>query len=204
MDIRAEIKKAFKNDYDFAIKMFRKWAAAIGKEADIIDMKDWAEYAKNKNIQWDHIDRFDRCDSYVDMYEGYVYSTDSLYDHIDYSSSFDACIKYYANLVETYKELATIPELAKLFEKPKEPEKLLNYSFCSKGNCTKEEIKALIDTTDKPFVYTVGLEYRGPTIHRKHITREEAISIYNKDDQLEITEEKYCVHLNELTANDMW
>lgn len=204
MDIREEIKKAFQKDYDFAIKMFRKWAAAIGKDADIIDMKDWAEYAKDKNIPWDHVDRFDRCDSYVDVYEGYVYSTDSLYDHIDYGSSFDECIKYYANLVETYKELAAIPELAKLFEPPKEPEKLLKYSFCSKGNCTKEEIKNLIDTTDKPFVYTVGFEYRSPTTHRKHITREEAVKIYTTEAQLDITEEKHCIHLNEFTANDMW
>lgn len=198
------LKKAFQNDYELFIKLFNKWSEATKDGSELYSMDDWIKNKSDSTIPWDRIDRFDRCDGCVFVDNNCIWSTDDLHGMIDCDSTMRECIKYYADLLDVYKELKGIKELSALIE-PKEEEKpLYEYSFCSKGNCTKEEIKKLLETTDKPFVYTVGFEYKKPTTHRVWINRDKALEIFNKESQLDITEEKYCVHINEFTANDMW
>lgn len=71
------------------------------------------------------------------------------------------------------------------------------------SNCTKEEAINLIETTDKEFRYTYGLEYRKPTTHRVLISREKALE-YAKESMTDITEEENCIHINRFGEMDMW
>lgn len=83
---------------------------------------------------------------------------------------------------------------------------MLKYNFFDKkySNCTKEEMLAFMKKTDKPFVYTYGLEYRNPTTHRKPVTKEEAVRIFEKGCCVDATEEEACIHVNEFGEMDMW
>jgi len=83
--------------------------------------------------------------------------------------------------------------------------KLLKYSFDSRyANCTKDEAVRLLETTEKPIVYTLGLEFRGPGTHRVPMAREEAIKKLKSAAVVDVDEEKDCVHVNEMTGSDMW
>ena len=73
-----------------------------------------------------------------------------------------------------------------------------------RGSRDREDAKKHILETDKPLKYTHGLGYRGPSIHNKPITKEEAISIIDKGDFLDITEYDDYIHLNTYSDNDMW
>lgn len=81
---------------------------------------------------------------------------------------------------------------------------MLKYSFMRRySNCTKEEAKELIRTTDKGFIYTYGLGYRNPTTHRVPITREKALE-YADDGIVDITEEENFIHINRYSSNDLF
>ena len=81
---------------------------------------------------------------------------------------------------------------------------MLKYCIMSKyGNCSKEEAIEFVEKTNKPFVYTYGLEYRNPTTHRKQIPKEKALE-YAKQPMTDITEEENCVHINQYGEMDMW
>lgn len=69
------------------------------------------------------------------------------------------------------------------------------------GNATEEEAIELLRTTNKPIVYTHGLEYRKPATHRVPITREKALEEANKYG-FNLTEEENCVHLNTFSGSD--
>jgi hypothetical protein len=73
-----------------------------------------------------------------------------------------------------------------------------------KAAYSKDEIVALVETTDKPFVYTYGLAYRNPTTHRKPISKDEAISFVKTKGMIDITEEAEVIHIEEFSENDMW
>lgn len=83
--------------------------------------------------------------------------------------------------------------------------KPLKYSFDARyTNCTKEEALRLLETTDKPIVYTLGLEFRGPATHRVPMSREEAVKKLKSAALVDVDEETDCVHVNEMTGSDMW
>lgn len=80
---------------------------------------------------------------------------------------------------------------------------MLKMSFYN-GTLKKEEAITFIEATEKPCVYTYGLGYRNPTIHRKPIGKEKAIKIVRSGGLLDVTEENAAIHLNEYSDNDMW
>lgn len=80
---------------------------------------------------------------------------------------------------------------------------MLEMSFYD-GTLNRDMLIAVIETTDKPIVYTYGYEYRQPTTHRKPVTKEEALNIVKTEGWLDATEEETCIHLNAFSANDMW
>lgn len=80
---------------------------------------------------------------------------------------------------------------------------MLKMSFYN-GTLNRDILKAVIETTEKPIVYTYGYEYRQPTTHRKPVTKEEALNIVKKESLLDAKEEEHCIHLNAYSSNDMW
>lgn len=81
---------------------------------------------------------------------------------------------------------------------------MLKYSFMSKySNCNKDEAIDLIRNTDKGFVYTYGLSYKGPATYRVPITRKEALN-HAKSSIVDITEENDVIHINRYSGNDLF
>lgn len=80
---------------------------------------------------------------------------------------------------------------------------MLKMSFYD-GTLNRKVLQAVVETTDKPIVYTYGLGYRRPTIYRKPITKEEAQKVIEKESLLDAEEEENCIHLNAFSSNDMW
>ena len=81
---------------------------------------------------------------------------------------------------------------------------MLKYSFMSRySNCNKEDAIDLIKNTDKDFVYTYGLSYKGPSTYRVPITRDEALN-YAKSGIVDITEENNVIHINRYSGNDLF
>lgn len=65
--------------------------------------------------------------------------------------------------------------------------------------------KQVIQKTTRPILYTYGLEYRHPTIHRVPITKDEALKYINKQSHyIDITATESLIHINEFSGNDMW
>ena len=82
--------------------------------------------------------------------------------------------------------------------------KPLEYSFDQRyTNCTKEEAIALLESTTKPIVYTIGWEYRHPNTHRKPITKEMAVDLLKTYPMINVKVEDTCVHVQKLDALDM-
>ena len=80
---------------------------------------------------------------------------------------------------------------------------MLKMSFFD-GTLNRRMLRAVVETTDKPIVYTFGYEYKHPTTHRKPITKEEAVKIVLNESLLDAKEEDECIHLNAFSTNDMW
>lgn len=80
---------------------------------------------------------------------------------------------------------------------------MLKMSFYN-GTLNRKQLLAVIETTDKPIVYSYGLGYRHPTTYRKPITKEEAVIIVNRESLLDATEEGHAIHLNAFSSNDLW
>lgn len=80
---------------------------------------------------------------------------------------------------------------------------MLNMSFYN-GTLKRDVLKAVIETTEKPIVYTYGYAWKNPTIHRKPVTKEQALDIVKEEDLLDAKEEESCIHLNAFSSNDMW
>lgn len=80
---------------------------------------------------------------------------------------------------------------------------MLKMSFYD-GTLDREELVKVIEETDKPIVYTVGLSYRHPTTWRDPISKERAVQIAKTEGWLDATEEDDCIHLNAFDENDMW
>ena len=80
---------------------------------------------------------------------------------------------------------------------------MLKMSFYD-GTLNRDMLIAVIETTDKPIVYTYGLIYRHPTTYRKPVSKKEAVNIVKKESLLDATEEETCIHLNAFGDSDMW
>lgn len=80
---------------------------------------------------------------------------------------------------------------------------ILRMSFYN-GTLDRLKAKSIIEKTDRPLLYTYGLEYRHPTIHRKSIDKEKAYEIINDEGYLDIDFESNHIHLNAYSGNDMW
>lgn len=80
---------------------------------------------------------------------------------------------------------------------------MLEMSFY-KGTLDRDKLKEFILSTDKPIKYTYGFAYRNPTTYRKPITKEEALSIVDKQSFLDAKEREDFLHLNAFSENDMW
>jgi len=67
--------------------------------------------------------------------------------------------------------------------------------------------RVAIDTilnSNKPCVYTHGLEYRHPTTCRVPISKEKAIEIIKSPNTVDVEEEADVFHINTLSGNDLW
>lgn len=73
-----------------------------------------------------------------------------------------------------------------------------------KSRIAKLEIANYIEASDKPCVYTYGIEVKNPTTHRKSITKKQAIRKVLSYSIVEIEEEDKVIHINEFGDNDMW
>lgn len=80
---------------------------------------------------------------------------------------------------------------------------MLKMSF-SNGTLKRDVLRAVIETTDKPILYTYGLAYRHPTTYKKPVTVDEAISIIQNESLLDADEYDDYIHLNAFSGNDMW
>lgn len=80
---------------------------------------------------------------------------------------------------------------------------MLKMSFYD-GTLNVQEAMNFINTTEKPCVYTYGLEYKNPTTHRKPLSKEEAIRLIQANGLIDVIEEEYVIHVKEVSCNDMW
>lgn len=80
---------------------------------------------------------------------------------------------------------------------------MLKMSFYD-GTLNKEKLKEYINSAKKEIRYTHGLGYRGPRIHKKLITKEEALEIIESNSMLDANENTEYIHLNTYSANDMF
>ena len=80
---------------------------------------------------------------------------------------------------------------------------MLKMSFYNK-TLDRKVLISVIESTEKPIVYTYGFAFRHPTTHRKPITKEEAVKIVNEEYLLDAEEEENCLHINAFSSNDMW
>lgn len=207
-----EIKDILCEEGDLGL--FVKWynnylSSSHSKEIPLTEFtqENWEKAIDTYNITAKQIKRFCDWHSYFYSIDGYnTYTVDGDYTPWDLSyQEFADCAKWYAETEQNYNECLELLGDKNRNQKP-EPAKLLKYCFCSKehGNCTKEEIASLVETTDKPFVYTYGLAYRNPTTHRKPMSKAEAISIVKTKGMIDITEEDEVIHIEEFSENDMW
>jgi len=72
------------------------------------------------------------------------------------------------------------------------------------GTLKREELKKIIEETNKPIKYTYGLAYRGPTIYKVLIDKEKAKSIVDNESLLDAREFEDYIHLNAYSDNDMY
>lgn len=81
---------------------------------------------------------------------------------------------------------------------------MIRYSCYSSAydTATKDEVENFLKTTNKPFKYTYGFEYRNPTTHRVPITREQALKYWHEC--ADVCEYDDFVHIQQFSANDMW
>ena len=88
----------------------------------------------------------------------------------------------------------------------KQANKNLLYTFLTNDGKFQNKNDAInyIEKLDKPFVYTYGLEYKHPTIHRVPVTKEEAIEKIENNSFVDITEETDAIHINAYSSNDMF
>ena len=80
---------------------------------------------------------------------------------------------------------------------------MLKMSFYD-GTMNKDKLIKFIGETEKEIKYTHGLGYRGPTIHNKPISKEEALRIVENNELLDAREMEDYLHLNTYSGNDMW
>lgn len=78
------------------------------------------------------------------------------------------------------------------------------YSFMERKYGTKEEAEEIIKDTDKEVLYTHGLGYRNPTIHKVPISKEEAINKLYENSLVDVDEYDEYIHVNSFSGNDMW
>ena len=81
-------------------------------------------------------------------------------------------------------------------------EKLYAVMGKSKFN-RKEDLTKYLTTSQKKMLYTFGLSYKKPTIHKVEITLEQAIDNINKY-YCDVTEFDDYIHVNCFSANDLY
>lgn len=84
---------------------------------------------------------------------------------------------------------------------------MFKYSFYRIGGepkTTIEDAIKFVEETNKPFVYTYGLEYRRPATHRVPKDRDWSITKVHGNGMIDVVEEDNVVHIKEVSANDMW
>lgn len=67
----------------------------------------------------------------------------------------------------------------------------------------KEDLTKYLATSKKKILYTFGLSYRNPTIHKVEITLEQAIDNINKH-YCDVTELDDYIYVKCFSANDLW
>lgn len=72
------------------------------------------------------------------------------------------------------------------------------------GKETKEDAKDALRKTDKNIVYTHGLGYRSPTIHRVPVSLEKACEIIDDESLVDVKEFEDYIEVNTYSGNDMW
>ena len=83
---------------------------------------------------------------------------------------------------------------------------MLKYTFFSKSesNCTRDEAIEFLKNTDKKIRYTYGLAYRGPTVHKVPISKEDACEKMIKESYIDVDEYEDYVHINAYSSNDLF
>lgn len=82
---------------------------------------------------------------------------------------------------------------------------MIEYSFVERySNSTKEEARALLETTDKKILYTHGLKFRNPATKDVPVTNEKALELFDGNSTCDVTEHEDYVDLNAYSGNDLW
>ena len=81
---------------------------------------------------------------------------------------------------------------------------MLKYTFYNKNNCncTREDCKRLVESTEKKILWTYGFSFRNPTINKEPITKEQALTLL-EDSFMDFDEYEDYIHINTYSANDM-
>lgn len=80
------------------------------------------------------------------------------------------------------------------------------YSFYEQKKYDKDEmLKILEEKNFDKYEYTYGLEYRSPTTNHVPITKEQAIGYLKEGGFIDVELiDGNTIHINEVSANDMW
>lgn len=80
---------------------------------------------------------------------------------------------------------------------------MLKMSFYN-GTLDKDVLIDNVISAGKPILYTFGYTWKHPTIYKRPVSVEKAISIIEKEDFLDATEYVDHIHLNAFSGNDLW
>ena len=69
---------------------------------------------------------------------------------------------------------------------------------------SRAEACKYIKLDERPVLYTHGIPYRGPSVYKKPISKEEAIKIINSATLMNIRSANDYINLNTYSELDMW
>lgn len=81
---------------------------------------------------------------------------------------------------------------------------MINYSFFSKSDSTKEEALKLLQDTNKKILYTFGLKYRQPTTYEVQINNSKALELFLKNSLSDVVEYEDYIDFNQYSSNDLY
>lgn len=81
---------------------------------------------------------------------------------------------------------------------------MINYSFFSDSENSKEEALKLLQTTKKEIRYTYGLKFRNPTTYEVPIDNSKALELFLKNSLNDVVEHENYIDFNQYSSNDLY